>query len=142
MWLIIHIVSSTIGISGAYLKAFSKKDSIKKLGLYLTLFGLTFVTISGIFLFQNDPQKFLDSGKFLSNMTVMFFLIVIEICDYLKKFPRVTKIASVFSWTWIFLVAIVHPSWDYWVFMLIYFVLFLFTINFGKIKKTEKELVI
>ncbi len=100
--LLIHILFSILGIIGAY----SKDNAL------IRRIGLVGVIISGIFLFRNNPQTFLESGKFISNMTVLCILLITEF--------KYLRVVSVFSWTWIFIIAILNPPFPYWIIMVAY----------------------
>ncbi len=83
-----------------------------KIGTWLTLVGITGVVISGSILFLTDWQTFLHSKKFLANMAAMVVLLVVEIFSFRtldRTKLRFFRIASVFLWTWILLVALFVP---------------------------------
>lgn len=106
----------------------------------IALIGIIGITISGVFLFIADPEKFLDSGKFLSNMTIMVILLVTEVSFFvLKKNPHLilNRAISIFSWTWIFVMAVLNPPYPYHYFMIGYIFLFMFVVS-GAYKWSRK----
>jgi hypothetical protein len=143
MTLLIHIIASCIGIVGSYASSLSTVIQYKKfntinlnaklidIGTWMTLTGLAGVVVSGAYLFLNDPQKFIDSGRFLSNMTIMLLLVVIEILFIkmlFKEYPNTThllrnRLISSYSWSWIFIAALLNPPFSYYIFMLCYLAL-------------------
>lgn len=126
--LITHIISSIIGIVGSYLSSIPllremlTKNSItlrRRIvywGKSLTLLALSGVSITGTQLFLEKPDEFLNTGRFLSNMTIMALLIVVELSFVWTKNLRavvISRTLSLFSWTWVFIVALTEPSFGY-----------------------------
>lgn len=126
MALLAHIVFAILGVLAAYVYGAASlrgsRGGAFRWGRALTLLSLAGLTVSGAFLFAADPQVFLASGKFLSNMTIMLLLVGIELFALLWP-SRSLRIASLFSWTWIFAAALINPPYPYAYFMLGYAVL-------------------
>jgi hypothetical protein len=129
MVLALHIGTAVIGLVGAYIWAVPMllgrvPTRILWVGIILTLVGLVGVICSGIFLFLRDPASLLQSGKFLSNMTVLGVLAAAEIFSLLTAtvYARPMRIVSLWSWTWIFGVALLNPSLPYGFLLNIYLV--------------------
>ena len=126
--LIFHIITATLGVVGSYvwgIPFLTKKssDRIVQIGTRLTLFALAGVLVSGIALFAQNPEVFLGSGKFLSNMTILGVLILIEGSYFLpqtKRTKTLGRLLSMYSWSWIFIAALLHPSYSYSYFMSAY----------------------
>jgi hypothetical protein len=130
-----HIIFSVIGIFGSYFRLIYRK------GNWFVWIGLLGVIGSGIVLFIRDQEMFLDSSKFLSNMTVMAVLLITEILYLISNdFRRWFVFISTFSWTWIFFVAIINP-FSYWVIIGSYLLILLLTLYIvyvsGILKKSE-----
>jgi hypothetical protein len=145
MILFAHIVTSIVGIIGTYLafvasleRINKKTRSVKMLhtGLRLTAIGLIGVVISGVLLFATKPELFLHSGKFLSNITIVVALVFIESAYFLMKKTKqkaYLRVLSVYSWTWIFVMALLNPPYPYHYFIIVYSALLvLVTITFSK----------
>ena len=126
MALIAHIISSVLGIVGSYISSIALFRNAKRglplvtkpvrVGMTVAIVGIVGVAISGVFLFIADPETFLDSGKFLSNMTIMTVLLVTEISFFVLKkniYLVLNRAVSMFSWTWIFVMALWNPPYPY-----------------------------
>lgn len=130
MLLTLHIVSAVIGIIGAYLLSgaffFSPLRSLVKVGRWCTTIGLVGTILTGASLFASNVPKFLASGKFLSNLTIILILLAVEaFFPVLKKdnSRTINRALSLLSWTWIFIMALLNPPFPYWQFMLAYLAL-------------------
>jgi uncharacterized membrane protein len=126
--LFLHILTATLGVVGSFLWGIpfiTKKvpATVAKVGAWLTIASLAGVIVSGIFLFTQNTEAFLGSDIFLANMTILALLIVVETSYF---FPQTNKarsagrLISMYSWSWIFLAAFIHPPFSYGSFMLAY----------------------
>lgn len=120
---ILHVVCAVLGLAGAYLWGFAfftdGSTALIHWSEAATLVGLAGLTGSGARLFLKDPTRQLASGKFLSNMTVMGVLVVIEIASLAWPLPQL-RVASLVSWTWIFAAAVLNPPYRYYTFVCAY----------------------
>lgn len=103
IYLIAHIFGAIIGAGGAFASDTMFFSTIKdgrinsdelrfmKLGSRLVWFGLGLLVLSGIFIVSTDPEKFLNSDKFLAKMTIVGVIIVNGIIFHLMHIPHIKK---------------------------------------------------
>ncbi len=157
--LLTHIISSIIGIIGSYLSSIPLIREIcikhtatlhKKIiywGKVMTLLALTGVSITGTQLFLAKPEEFLNTGRFPSNMTIMAILIVVELSFvWAKSMHNVTisRTISVFSWTWVFIIAMIEPSYSYITLTTSYAVILLVIISivYRKVSRFNQQILL
>jgi hypothetical protein len=110
--LILHLLSVVFGMGGALMTdilfvyfAFNKKLSNSEIKVIhilskVVLYALIFIIITGIFIFFTNPEKYLNSAKFLTKMTVVSilsingFLLHNLIFKHLKEKDYLTKIQN------------------------------------------------
>jgi hypothetical protein len=122
MALFFHIVFAFLGLLASYVYSilfFLGAHAEYEWSRWLMLAALAGLVASGTALFAARPQVFLASGKFLSNMTILGFLVVIELSFFVWASPEL-RVASLCSWTWIFLAAVISPPLRYRTFMIGY----------------------
>lgn len=133
--LAVHIVSAIAGLAGSYLWCavfLIREEKSGKgywAGLSLAMLGLAGTTVSGLWLFSADPELFLHSGKFLSNMTILGALVLTELAFFRTANTAVraaARVISAYSWTWTFTTALLNPPYPYAYFMAAYVIALLF----------------
>jgi hypothetical protein len=100
---IFHIFGVALGAGGAYVSDaifFSsiKDEKISKTEMRFITIGSTFVWVglallilSGIGIFLVDTEKYLDSGKFLAKMNIVFVILVNGIVFHSSHLPRIRR---------------------------------------------------
>lgn len=117
-----HIIFAFLGLAGAYVYGFGFFAGFPEFlhwGRLATLTGLAGLTVTGWALFIAHPERFLSSGKFLSNMTIMMLLVAIELSALVWPLPHL-RVASLISWSWIFGAAVWNPPYRYASFIYVY----------------------
>ncbi len=96
IFIVLHILSVVIGMGSALISDFFfnfysrdknlSKEEIGSLELLskIVWVSLVFIILSGVALFFSDPQKYMDSNKFISKMFIMVVLLVNGL--FLSKF--------------------------------------------------------
>ncbi len=126
--LIVHIIAAVLGVLGSYTWALTHfidhaPSRAENMGKWMTLLGIFLVVPTGIVLFARDPETFLASGKFLSNMIILLLLIAIESSYVWIRSATAwsySRVLSVFSWTWILCAALLNPSYPAIYFLVAY----------------------
>lgn len=103
---IFHLFGVVIGMGGALMSDFMFFSSIHdekishteirflKLGSLAVWLGLTLIIISGLLLFGENPDRYLNSPKFLAKMTIVLVLIVNGIIFHFIHIPRLFRHAG------------------------------------------------
>ncbi len=128
--LLLHVVSAIVGTMASlwygwllYSRSETNPTRLSTLLRLIVLVGLVIVSLSGLGLFLRAPEVWLDAPRFTSNMTVLLILILSECVHRLTKNPRIieaTQALSMYSWSWIFVVALLDPQYPYIYIMLLY----------------------
>lgn len=133
--LICHIVFSVLSIIGAYMSGISifrscarglgpqMSAAAVKRGRWITSFGVVIVTLTGFILLFQDMAKFFSRGYFIANLTVIVVILIIEasfLRSQVQKNILINRTLSMFSWTWVFIVATSELPFSYPYFIITY----------------------
>ena len=103
LFLIAHLFGLALGAGGAFISDILFLKSVKdrkitktEIGLlsvasYCVTAGLILLIVSGAGMFSLDPERYLDSPKFLVKMTVVGIIILNGIFFHLVHIPRLRK---------------------------------------------------
>lgn len=100
---IFHLLGVVVGMGGAIVSDFIFFSSIRdqkisstemrflKLGSRIVWLGLVLIVVSGIFLFETDPARYLNSSKFIAKMVIVFVVIINGIIFHFIHIPRLCR---------------------------------------------------
>ncbi|MDE2041082.1 MAG: hypothetical protein KGI59_01695 [Patescibacteria group bacterium] len=117
--LVLHIISSCLGIVGTYLHGLFRV----RRGLFIERIGLIGVTFTGLILSFTDTDQLLSSSRLLAGITLVPILIVAHILlirDPRENIASIGRYTAVFTWTWIFAVAISGTTFSYAAYLAVY----------------------
>lgn len=101
LYLIGHVFGAILGAGGAFASDAMFFSTIKdgritpdelrfmKLGSKLVWGGLILLIISGIFLVNTDPEKYLNSAKFLAKMSIVGIILLNGVLFHLIHIPHI-----------------------------------------------------
>ena len=103
---VFHLLGVVIGMGGAFSSDLAFFSSIRdekishtemrflKLGGKMVWVGLFIIVVSGALLFSENPERYLNSAKFLAKMTIVAIIIANGVVFHLIHIPRLHRHAG------------------------------------------------